>query len=161
MQVLESPLFAGSPGVAQPVRWVGTSSVQTLVVSTPSYPARYNSLSLEVVGTVSTRDFCMYPHGNWSPLLHHPFSEHVGMFSLEGNGCQLVAMTWDSVLANIKTLQGGSTGDVLCLPDKLVLTHCLFWVRYRPLSFISTPTYIASDLLRQSQLHIGSSLSYA
>ena len=89
----------------------------------------------------------MYPHGNWSPELPVPFHDHAGMFSLEGHGSQMVAMTWNSVLANMKALQGGSTGDVLCLPDKLLFTHRLFRVCSVLSFFTFTPIHHILALL--------------
>ena len=155
LQVLESTQFVGSPGVTNTGRWVGNSGVETLVVSNPYVPARYNALSLEVVGSVSAHDFYMDPHGDWTPAFPHPYHDHVGMFALEGLGSQIVAMTWDSVLANIKILQGDSPGNILALPNKLVFTHRLFRVRIP----VSTSTFAFLTYFQRCSRHHNSRIA--
>ena len=131
-QVLEKSSFVGSPGIPHLTQWVGNSGAETLVVAIPSAPARYVSISLEIVGTVSQREFNMQAHGNWSSALPHGFCNHAGTFLLEGHGSQVVALTWGSVLDNIKHLQGGEVDGIIQPQDCIVFTHRLFRVHVFP-----------------------------
>ena len=121
----------GSPEVAHVARWVGNEGVDTLVARHPSTPARYKAFTLEIVGTVSHRDFAMQPHGNWSTALPHKYSDHAGSFTLQGHGSQTIALTWNSVLSSIKQLQGGSPDGIITAQDTIVFTHRLFRVRLK------------------------------
>ena len=127
--MLERSSFAGSPCVPDLGRWVGNANVETLVTASPSKPARYTSLSLEVVGTVSHRDFNMQAHGNWSSACPHQYSDHAGTFTLEGHGSQVIALTWNSVLSNIEQVQGNTLGGILAKHRSMLFTHRLFRVR--------------------------------
>ena len=137
MQVIEKSSFVGSPAIPHLGRWVGNSGAETLVVATPTTPARYVSLSLEVVGTVSYRDFNMQAHGNWASTLPHNLCDHAGTFLLEGHGSQIIALTWTSVLRNMKRLQGDSLDGTVTGQDAIMFTHRLFRVRASPHIMIS------------------------
>ena len=102
--------------------------METLVDANPSTPACYTSLCLEVVGTVSHHNFNMQAHGNWSSALPHEFAVHAGTFLLEGHGSQIIALTWDAVLSNLRDLQEQNLGGTISPEGHIIFTHRLFRV---------------------------------
>ena len=122
-------------------RWVGNSVVETLASSTPSPPARYTSMSLCAVGTISHRHFDMQPHGNWCSALPHPFHDHAATFVLKGEGSQIISMTWPNVMDNLKRFTGDQQDNTLTAHGGIVFTHRLFRVSEIPRKPLTTNPY--------------------